>query len=124
MIDHLSNPCRKGEQMGKIRRYTIEGTILEIPIYWEERSQRYLEDYSCLLEHPVHTKDGYPIFLTIEDACPDAEMQDVDPSSIDCGSCRYYRQTPGTLLGVCRNEKRRWDADIRKSDERKEEIIE
>ena len=34
-------------------------------------------------------------------------MVDDDPASIDCGSCRHYHQFPGSLLGVCNNEKRR-----------------
>ena len=34
-------------------------------------------------------------------------MVDDDPASIDCGSCRHYHQFPGSLLGVCDNEKRR-----------------
>ena len=39
------------------------------------------------------------MLLTIEDACPHADLQ---PDGMeDCGSCNYYRQTPGTLLGVC-----------------------
>ena len=27
-------------------------------------------------------------------------------SGMDCGACRHFRPVPGTLLGVCRNEKR------------------
>ena len=34
-------------------------------------------------------------------------MVDDDPAGVDCGSCRHYRQFPGSLLGVCQNEKRR-----------------
>ena len=45
--------------------------------------------------------------MNFEDACPHADMVDDDPLSIDCGSCRHYHQFPGSLLGVCRNEKMR-----------------
>ncbi|MGO5116203.1 hypothetical protein ACTQ33_14530 [Candidatus Avoscillospira sp. LCP25S3_F1] len=34
-------------------------------------------------------------------------MVDDDPASVDCGSCRHYHQFPGSLLGVCHNEKMR-----------------
>lgn len=47
--------------------------------------------------------------LAIEDACPYAAMVNEDPASIDCGSCRYYRQKETTLLGVCGHEKMRSD---------------
>lgn len=90
--------------MEKVKRYEMEGTILEIPVYWDERSQKYLEDYSSLIEKPAYTREGRPILLTIEDACPHAAPVDHEPTSIDCGACRYYRQIPGSLLGVCKNE--------------------
>lgn len=93
--------------MEKAKRYEIEGTILEIPVYWDERSQKYLEDYSGFIAHPVCTAEGRPILLTIEDACQYADPVDDEPTSIDCGSCRYYRQFPGTLLGVCGHESKR-----------------
>ena len=55
------------------------------------------------------------VLLTIEDACPAADMVDDDPASIDCGSCRHYHQFPGSLLGVCNNEKRRKKRRARRS---------
>ena len=86
--------------MEKTKQYKIEGAILDIPMHWDEHSQKYLEDYSLLIENPAYTPEGRPILLTIEDACRYSEPADDDPSSIDCGSCRYYRQISGTLLGV------------------------
>ena len=94
--------------MEKAKRYEIEGRILDIPVHWDERSQQYLEDYSSLIENPVYTPEGRPILLTIEDACPYAEMADDDPASIDCGSCIHFHQPHGSLLGVCHNEKMRF----------------
>ena len=87
--------------MGGTRRYTIEGETVEIPLCWDERTQSLVEDYGSVIEHPIYTPSGQPILLTIEDACPRADMVDDDPASIDCGSCRHYRQFPGSLLGVC-----------------------
>ena len=90
--------------MDHIWRYNIEGAVIELPLKFDERSQKYLEDYGDVIETPVYTPDGRPVFLTIEDACPHAEMVDDDPLSIDCGACKHYRQAPGTLLGVCHCE--------------------
>lgn len=102
---------RKGlREMEKAKRYEIEGRILDIPVHWDERSQQYLEDYSSLIENPVYTPEGRPILLTIEDACRYSEPAEDEPRCIDCGSCVYFRQPRGSLLGVCHNEKTRSDA--------------
>ena len=93
--------------MEKTNRYNMEGIVLEIPLRWDEYSQKLVEDYSDFIKHPVRTPAGHPIFLTIEDACPYADMVDDAPANIDCGSCRHYHQFPGSLLGVCDHEKRR-----------------
>ena len=85
------------------------------PLRWDERTQSYVEDYEDYYDGPVYTPAGSPVLLTIEDACPEAEMVDDDPASIDCGSCRHYHQFPGSLLGVCNNEKRRKKRRARRS---------
>ena len=87
--------------MEKVNRYEWDGEVFEIPLRWDERTQSYVEDYEDYYDGPVYTPAGRPVLLTIEDACPEAEMVDDDPASIDCGSCRHYRQAPGTLVGVC-----------------------
>lgn len=94
--------------MEKTNRYNMEGIVLEIPLRWDEYSRKFVEDYSDFIKHPVRTPAGHPIFLTIEDACPYAEMADDDPASIDCGSCIHFHQPHGSLLGVCHNEKMRF----------------
>lgn len=93
--------------MDKTVRFEIEGTIIELPLKYDEPSQKYLEDYRDIIENPVCTPEGRPILLTIGDACSYAEMIDDEPTSVECSTCRYYRHTPGTLLGVCHNEKMR-----------------
>lgn len=92
--------------MKKFHRYELDGEILEIPLRWDKGTQTYVEDYGGYYDGSAYTPAGRPILLTIEDACPQAHMAD-DPDSIDCGACRHYHQFPGSLLGVCRNEKRR-----------------
>ena len=96
--------------MKKTNRYNMEGVVLEIPLRWDEYSPKFVEDYSYFIKHPVCTPEGRPIFLTIEDACPYAEMVDDDPASIDYGSCIHFHQPPGSLLGVCHNGKMRFKA--------------
>ena len=104
---------RRGlREMEKAKRYEIEGRILDIPVHWDERSQQYLEDYSSLIENPVYTPEGRPILLTIEDACRYSEPAEDEPRCIDCGSCVYFRQPWGSLLGVCHNEKTRSGAKL------------
>ena len=93
--------------MGKVNRYEFEGEVIEVPVYWDDHLQREVESYEGYYDGPVYTPAGHLILLTIEDACPFAEMVDDDPASIDCGSCRHYHQFPGSLLGVCDHEKQR-----------------
>ena len=42
---------------------------------------------------------GRRVLLCLEDACTHAALD--DSGYRDCGSCRYYRQLPGVLLGTC-----------------------
>lgn len=98
--------------MNKVNRYELEGRVIELPLHWDKHSKKEIENYGPFLEQsPIYTPEGRPIFLTIEDACPYADMVDDDLLSIDCGSCRYYHQFPGSLLGICKNEKRRSDQE-------------
>ena len=97
--------------MDKTRRYNIEGTSLEIPLRYDEFARMYVEDYPDFAENPVYTPEGCPILFTGEDACPYGEPADSEPC-IDCGSCRFYRQAPGTWIGVCGREERRRRAII------------
>ena len=39
--------------MAKTVRFDIEGTIIELPMKFDERSQKYLEDYREVIENPV-----------------------------------------------------------------------
>lgn len=94
--------------MGGFARYELEGRVVEIPLRRDERSGMETEDYGPFLElSPLYTPEGRPILLAIEDACPHAVMVDDDPLSIDCGSCIYFWQPSGSLLGVCHNERMR-----------------
>ena len=98
---------KEGAEMERTRRYEFEGEVIEVPLRWDEDAQAYVEDYGNVIEKPIYSPSGRPILLTIEDACPHADMADGGPAGIDCGSCRHYHQFPGSLLGVCGNETRR-----------------
>lgn len=99
--------------MEQVKRYEFEGEVIEVPLRWDDHLKRYIEDYEGHCKQPGHTPAGRPVLLTIEDACPHADMADGDPAGIDCGSCRHYHQFPGSLLGVCGNEQRRRQEDLR-----------
>ena len=94
--------------MDKTVRYEIEGTVIELPLKYDERSQKDLEDYGSFLEQsPFYTPEGRPILLIIEDACQYGKPVEGEPRCIDCGSCIYFCQHPSSLLGVCHHEKMR-----------------
>lgn len=111
--------------MDKFIHFNIEGRVIELPLHWDEHSKKEIENYGPFLEQsPIYTPEGRPIFLTIEDACPYANMVDDDPLSIDCGSCIYFRQPSGSLLGVCHNEKMRFGSpNQRNTGASKEETV-
>ena len=92
--------------MEKTRVYNIEGAVLEIPLRYDEQSGMYIEVYPDFAEQPVYTPEGNPILFTGEDACRYGEAAD-GAACVDCGSCRFYRQTPGTWIGVCGREEKR-----------------
>ena len=85
--------------MAKTRRHEIEGAVLDIPLRYDERTGRELEEYPVLISRPVYTPAGERVMLTVEDACPLAELR--ADGMRDCGSCRHYRQAPDALIGVC-----------------------
>ena len=90
----------------KTRHYEFEGAVFDIPMFYDERMGRYIEEYRNFNENPAWTADGYPITHSVEDACPWGEWD--NPSRCnDCGSCRFYSPIAAhTRIGVCRQEKR------------------
>ena len=42
------------------------------------------------------TPEGRPILLTIEDACPQADLEE---GGVDCGACRHFRPSPAPCWG-------------------------
>ena len=85
--------------MAKTRRHEIEGAVLDVPLRYDQRTGRELEEYPDLISRPVYTPAGERVMLTVEDACPLAELR--ADGMRDCGSCRHYRQAPDALIGVC-----------------------
>lgn len=92
--------------MGRMRQLNIEGAVVEIPLVYDELAGRELEQLPDFIANPVCTPEGCPILFTGEDACEYGEAPE-GAACIDCGSCRFYRQAPGSLIGVCGHEKKR-----------------
>lgn len=44
--------------MKKTRRHNIEGAVLDIPLRYDERTGREIEEYPDLLREPVYTPAG------------------------------------------------------------------
>lgn len=102
----------KEGSMGKIVHYSIEGAEFDVPTSYDEMTRRELELLPDFLENPIYTPSGERVMLTIEDACKNAKPADGETRCIDCGSCRYYRQVPDTLFGVCGHETMRKNSNI------------
>ena len=93
-------------RMKKTKKYYVEGAALTIPLRYDETSGKYMEVYPDFIQNPIYTPEGYPIMLTLEDACAFGEKKDANEALVDCGSCRFYRQLHNSLIGVCRCEKK------------------
>lgn len=99
---------RKVQMEKKTRHYEFEGAVFDIPMFYDERMGRYIEEYRNFNENPAWTADGFPITHSVEDACPHGEWESLSRCN-DCGSCRFYNPiAPNTRIGVCRQEKRLW----------------
>lgn len=92
--------------MEQIRKYIIDGFELSVPVYYDELSGKYIEDYSRWIETLVYTPRGHPVLVSSEDACEFAESCDGCPC-VECGGCRFYKRAKKhTLIGICRHKKR------------------
>lgn len=113
---HAQRSCQRNDgkegSMGQTVHYNIEGAEFDVPTYYDEVTRREREVLPDFLENPIYTPSGERVMLTIEDACENAESADDETTCIDCGSCRYYRQVPDTLLGVCGHETMRENSNV------------
>ncbi|MCD8336073.1 MAG: hypothetical protein LUD18_02150 [Lachnospiraceae bacterium] len=92
----------------KLRHYEFEGAVFDIPMYYDQLADMYIEEYRNFYEDPVWTENGHPIMGAVEEACPYGEWDEPERCNT-CGSCRFFRLlAPHTLIGVCRQEKRLW----------------
>ncbi len=89
--------------MEYIREYKLDGVTLKVPLIYDEKSDKYIEDYREWIEKKVYTPSGYPIIFAGEDACKFA--REATPGGCpDCGSCMHYvRANEHTWIGICKN---------------------
>lgn len=113
--DYLTKPYDLEELIARIEKLLppetkeklvhIEGAEIKVILKYDRKSKKFLESYPDLIVHPCYTATGDRIMLSIEDACPYADLK---PGIYkDCSSCRMFEQQTESLLGICRNEKMR-----------------
>ena len=79
--------------MNKVHHDELEGKVIELSLQWDEHAKEDIEyDAPFFRIVPNIHAAGAPIFLTIEDACAHAALD--DSGCRDCGSCRHYRLQP------------------------------
>ncbi|MCC8097153.1 MAG: hypothetical protein LIO44_01025 [Eubacterium sp.] len=92
--------------MERIRKYTIDGIELNVPLCYDKRTGTLIEDYNLWLSGDKFTASGYPILVSVEDACKFAESTDSGDCP-DCGSCRFYKRAgEHSWIGICSNSKK------------------
>ncbi len=93
--------------MENTRVYQIEGMTIQIPIYLDEPTGMYIEDYPDFVANPIFTPAGHQIMFAGEDACQLAE--EATPGGCpDCGCCRHYQAAAEhTWFGICRHPEKR-----------------
>ncbi len=93
--------------MEQIKKYEIEGMELNIPLRYDEQSDKYIEDYRECIENSLYTPKGHPIMFAGEDACTFAE-EETPGGCPDCGSCKFYRRADEhSWIGTCVNKYRK-----------------
>ncbi len=91
--------------MTEKRRYDLEGLVIDIPVYFDEKANVYIEDYPDFIKDPIWTPKGHRVFFSGMDAC--ALSEERTPGGCpDCGSCKFFkRAAEHTWFGYCINEK-------------------
>ncbi len=90
--------------MEKMRRYNIEGLILDIPLYYDEQADMYIENYPDFIGNPIRTPNGHRVLFSGTDACPFGSDEN-DGDCLDCGACKYFKKAAErSWIGICTNE--------------------
>lgn len=92
--------------MEQSRKYSVEGTEIVVPVFRDDFSGMYLEDYEQWYDLDKYTSKGHLILVLSTEACEFAEGIGSYPC-VECSVCRFYsRAAPKTLIGVCMNPKK------------------
>ncbi len=93
--------------MRTIRRYEVDGLIIDIPLQYDELTRLYIEDYPNFKDDPIYTPNGHQLTVAVMDVCSFAEPN-TDGACTDCSDCLHFRRAAEkTLFGVCMCEQRR-----------------
>ncbi len=93
--------------MAETRRYEFDGVTVDIPIYFDEQANMYIEEYPDFIKNPVFTKSGYRVLFSGTDACESAEDKQSE-KCLDCAACKYFRHAAEhTWFGYCKNENKK-----------------
>jgi len=87
------------------RHYEFEGVTIDVPMHYDEKTKKYIEDFPDFAENLLYTPEGCPVMFSGEDACELAE--EAEPGGCpSCACCKFYRPAgPHTLIGVCSHGK-------------------
>ncbi len=72
----------------QIHRYELDGLLLEIPAYYDEKTDCYIEEYPDFENCPQWTPKGHMLRLTLDNTCPYAVAIDNER----CMYCGPFRQ--------------------------------
>ncbi len=93
--------------MRTIRRYEVDGLIIDIPLQYDSLTKMYIEDYPNFKDEPIYTPNGHQLTVAVMDVCKFAQPN-TDGACTDCSDCVFFRRAAEkTLFGVCMCEHRR-----------------
>lgn len=87
----------------EIRRFAIDGDVLEVEYVFDPESRRWVGNYPVFEETPRFTPEGRPWKNVFGSECDYS-----DSEFGDCGGCSFFRrEDPLDVVAVCYHEELR-----------------